>query len=107
MDAYRHVPSNNVSPIDNAVVTALTNVPKVPQKFDRRNADVMGINEDLRGKDGKPKKGFVFSKFMLDRLKKHSILNHEVFKRDGIDYKKQVANNYLKYQKIIRREGAN
>lgn len=44
-----------------------------------------------------------FSKFMLERLKKSSILNHDCFKKEDIDYKAQVAKNYTKYQEIIHR----
>lgn len=78
---------------------ALTEVPKLPAKFDRHISTVMGQYDDERGgnKKGQPKRRD-FSKFMLEKLKKNSILNHEVFKHYGIDYKKQVAHNYLRYQ---------
>ena len=38
-----------------------------------------------------------FSKFMLERLKKSSILNHDCFKAKDVDYKAKVAANYSKY----------
>ena len=70
---------------------ALEDVPKLPNKFDTRNETVMGIHDDKKFGSAihdseKPKPDF--SKFMLERMKKHSILNHDVFKHDGIDYKK-------------------
>lgn len=88
--AFKHIPSEQVSDLGNLIDDALTDVPKLPAKFDRRNETVMGINDDK--KKGKFAPAEVprgdFSKFMLERLKKYSILNHEVFKHDGIDYKK-------------------
>ena len=96
INVYRHVPSEQLSPMAKIIDQAITDVPKLPARFDRHHSEVMGIYEH-RKKDGKDKRKGDFSKFMLERLKKNSILNHEVFKHYGIDYKKQVAHNYLRY----------
>ena len=90
---------------------ALQDVPKMPKTMDRRYSEVIGINSDKRTNKKKSnltglsgeKKGSLFSKFMLERLKKHSILNHDVFKNNDVDFKKKVAKNYSKYQAIIRK----
>ena len=84
---------------------ALSDVPKMPAKFDKRNEQVMGIYDDMKKgakfEAAKPRPDF--SKFMLERMKKHSILNHDVFKHDGVDYKEQVAKNLQNFQRVIRR----
>ena len=93
------------------ICMALTDVPSIPAKFDKRNATVMGIHADKpnpKNKNGElvvgQRKNSYFSKFMLERLKKNSILNADVFKDEGIDYKKQVAKNYQRFQHIVLKD---
>ena len=52
------------------IKSALINVPKMPVKYDKRNATVTGINSSRRPIGAKDTAKKNFSKFMLDRLKK-------------------------------------
>lgn len=47
-----------------------------------------------------------FSKVMLDRIKKHSILNHTVFRQDGVNRKLQVKKNWERYQQLVSKTKA-
>jgi len=70
----------------------------LPAFFDRNDSEVKGISA-TRGTDlGKGKKvDSFFSRFMLERLKKSSILNHDCFKKEDVDYKATVTANFNKY----------
>ena len=113
------MPSVDLSPVGSLINLALANVPKLPVRFDRRFPEVRGINDDKVSERNKnrsvlsntqakseKRKDSYFSKFMLERLKKSSILNHEVFKHEGVDYKLQVAKRYTQYQEIMKRRGS-
>ena len=94
------------SPVgDDLIKTALINIPKLPTKFDKRNATVTGVNSTERSLNERDPTKRNFSKFMLERLKKQSILNHSVFQEKGVDYREQVERNYKRYQEIIKNGG--
>ena len=75
------------SPLGSLIVNALTDIPAIPAKFDKKNALVLGVNSEKLGTDRNGKMNNNLSKMMLERIKKHSILNHDVFKHDGVNYK--------------------
>ena len=75
------------SPLGSLIVSALKDIPTIPAKFDKKNAVVLGVNSEKLGTDRNGKMHKNLSKMMLERIKKHSILNHDVFKYDGVNYK--------------------
>ena len=87
-----------MSPVGDLISKALVDVPKLPAFYDRRDYEVKGVSASkVKNFDKAKKMDRFFSKFMLERLKKSSILNHDCFRRADVDYKSQVAKNYSKY----------
>ena len=98
------MPSIRLSPVGDLISKALLDVPKLPAFYNRKDIEVKGKTaSNTKNFDKSKKMDRFFSKFMLERLKKSSILNHDCFKKEDIDYKAQVAKNYSKYQEIIHR----
>ena len=89
---YRHIPSNRLSPVGDLINEALVDVPKLPAFFNRNDTELLGISEARNKNMAKDQKiDSFFSKFMLERLKQSSILNHDCFKKNDVNHKAQVA----------------
>jgi len=71
------------------------------------NYDSMDSNNSKTSKEEKGKSTGVsrLNAFMIERMKKNSILNHKVFMREGINYKKRVNDNLQKMQRAITMTG--
>ena len=71
------------SPIGDCIDRALKDVPVLPAKFDDNDTIVGGKNVQDESQALK------FNRFMLERLKKQSILNHPVFNKKGTSPSKE------------------
>ena len=102
----RSVMSEVFSPMGSLIQNALSDIPKIPDKFDKRKAEVLGVNcEKLLDTETDAVKSHNqtnnMSRMMLDRIKNYSILNHDVFRNEGVNYKKKVLKNYERYKQIV------
>jgi hypothetical protein len=65
-------------------------------KNDGRPDIYQNIHPDKRGNPNR-----LGSSFVSERMKKRSILNSDIFKRDGIDYKQRVKDVVSKMEYIL------
>ena len=82
------------SPIGDLIERALEDVPTLPKQYDVNDRTVEGKKASFDQKTTK------INRFMLERLKKQSILNHPVFAKKGFT-KEQVLEKLLNFKSIM------